>query len=119
MVFGLLIYTNYLYRATLTPLHVQKIDEEIERTMVLGEDLNYYVGNEMYSPCFDEHLTREAFTGLSYYGSASDLFTLFEKTDPDIIVDKIGIAPELFQRFPSIQSTYPKVRSNTYQKINN
>ena len=119
MVFGLMAYTGYLYTSNLSALQVEKVDDAIEGTMVLGEDLSYYLESEIKTPCFDDHLSKLAFTGLDYYGSASDLYTLIEKNDPVFIVDKIGVADKLFQRFPEVETSYRRVSSNGYQKINN
>ncbi len=119
MVFGLMTYTCYLYTELLNPTLAIQVEGASEGTMVLGEDLNYYLETEIRTPCFENHLSRQAFTGLDYYTSASELYALIEKNDPNCIIDKLGVADKLFLRFPSFESAYEETGSNTYRKISN
>ncbi len=119
MVFGLLIYSVYLYKDALSSLKTDKIKDASEGTMVLGENLKYYYEREIFTPCFDDHLTRRAFKGLDYYSSAGRLYSLFDKVSPIYIMDEIHVADKIFLRFPTIGDSYQEVDPDKYRKINN
>ena len=87
--------------------------------MVLGSDLSYYQEVEMSTPCFNEHLSKRAFKGLNYYQSASEIYLLFERANPDKILDQIGVMPDVQSRFVPMEKKYRKVSEAEYQKISN
>ncbi len=119
MIFGLLLYSGYSYREYLSPLAISETNDAKDGTMILGENLNYYTEHEMLTPCFEDHLTSRAFNGLDYYGSAGELYTIFEKADPNYIVDHNNIADKIFSRFPVLSDTYRKIGPDEYEKISN
>lgn len=119
LIFGILIYSGYVYNHFTKPLEVEDMEEVVEGTMILGSNLNYYQNSKINSPCFNQHLTVRAFDGLNFYGSAGALFKLFQKADPVIVIDEIGVMPLLMERFPKIKSDYRQVGGNRYERISN
>ncbi|MEO9871662.1 MAG: hypothetical protein ABJF63_14380 [Ekhidna sp.] len=119
MVLGLLAFSFYSYENLYVPLEIQRNEAPKERTMILGENIDYYADIPAYTPCFHNILTERAFHGLEYYGSAGRLYKLLEKTEPDYIIDEIDIIDKLFYRFPIIEESYEAVDQKKYRKINN
>lgn len=119
LIFGLLVYSGYGYRNLLKPLEVTGTEEVMTGTMILGSNLNYYQNTTMNSPCFDKYACTRAFEGLDFYGSAGDIFILFQKADPILVIDELGVMPKLMERFPAIESNYRQIGKNRYQKISN
>jgi len=93
--------------------------EAVPKLMVLGDDLGHYAKEPVLTPCFNEHLSKRAFEGLGYYHSAGKLYQLFQKADPATIIDKIGVMPEVRNRFPKMESGYRKTGKDRYEKISN
>lgn len=118
MVFGLLFYSVYTYQNFLEPLRIENKDSE-PKTMVLGSDLGYYKNETILTPCFNNHLSKKAFDGLEYYHSAGKLYRLFQKADPNMIIDHIEVMPAVQRRFPKIESNYMQAGKDKYQKISN
>lgn len=116
MILGLLGYSCFSYSQLVQPLQVKKVSDAHQKVMVLGENLSYYQSKKIYTPCFNKHLTNQAFKGLSYYTPASELYLLFRKTDPQTVIDEIGMMPQIFQRFPAIESAYEEFDSHRYRK---
>lgn len=119
LIFGVLAYSIYTYQSLVQPLTISEVDDVVENTMILGGDLASYQTIQINTPCFNYHLTKKAFEGLDYYGSAGSLFVLFQKADPVIVIDDLGIMPQMNDRFPKIASSYQKIGRNRYQRISN
>jgi len=118
MILGLLYYSVFNYQSNLEDLTVTPILAE-EQVMVLGADLNYYAESKMLTPCFDKHLTILAFEGLAYYHNSASFNQLFQKADPEVFIDLMGIMPEMMHRFPTIEKEYRKMNPQRYEKISN
>ncbi len=119
LIFGLLFYSTYVYQNYTESLKVIEKEETTEGTMVLDSNLNYYLDHKINTPCFNQHLAIRAFQGLDFYGSAGNIFMLFQKADPTFVIDEIGIMPRLMARFPKIEEEYQRVGSNRYRRTNN
>ena len=119
LIFGLLTYSAYTYSEFTKPLEIQKVVGAKDSTMIIGGDLSYYQEVAINTPCFDPHLTNRAFNGLDYYESAGNLFLLFQKANPNVIIDDSGVVPRLMDRFPKIEEEYRRTASGRYEKISN
>ena len=119
MVFGILIYSTFIYQNHAEPLKINWAGKSEEGTMVIGSSLDYYSEQKILTPCFNLHLSQKAFEGLSYYSSAGDLYLLFQKIDPDIIIDEMEVFPSMMDRFPKIEKDYTREGERRYQKANN
>ncbi len=118
IIVGALAYSFLTYMKLSEPLLVKEEVTE-ENTMILGSNLNYYVASEAGSPCFNEELSKTAFEGLEYYGSATRIYELITKANPDLIMDEMGVAEPTFDRFPTLEKNYKKVGTNKYRRISN
>ncbi|MEO1256681.1 MAG: hypothetical protein AAFY41_17600, partial [Bacteroidota bacterium] len=119
MILGLFIYSCFTYQNILSQLEVNVITSVPNQTMILGDGLACYEESKVLTPCFDAHMTTRISQGLNYYGSAGELYTLFEKADPRYIIDEIEIIDDVFERFPSLALSYEQTGPNKYQKISN
>lgn len=119
LVFGCLAYSIFLYSKYMVPMTVKPVLETNENTMVFSHDLDYYLEAKVLSPCFNDQMTINAFEGLAYYQSAVVLFQLFEKANPDWIIDELNVIPPFFNRFPSVATKYKSLGNGRYQKISN
>ncbi|WP_462254119.1 hypothetical protein [Ekhidna sp.] len=120
MIVGVLIHSGYSYTSLTSSLVVEGAQASDEgKTMVLGSDLGFYKESPISTPCFDAHLTDIAFKGIDYYESSGELYKLFQKTDPDLIIDIVGIMPRLEDRFPNLSTNYRNTGGNKYSKISN
>ena len=99
------------------------VDTEAEQTekklMVIGDDLQAYIGYEMASPFIDPYLGKIMLEGLDYYAGAAQLHDNILRSDPDLIIDKWAVVPQLFERFPLIEKRYKKIQEGKYIKISN
>lgn len=118
IIVGALIYSILIYSNWSDSLLVKKELTE-GNTMILGSNLNYYVDSEAGSPCFNDELSQTAFEGLNYYGSATRIYELLIKANPDLIIDEMDVADQLFNRFPTLEKEYRKDGTNRYRRISN
>lgn len=119
LIIGMLAFTVFSYQQLTSPLEIRNEESSQEGTMVLGGDIEYYQNVGINTPCFNEHLTMHAFKGLDYYGSAGSIYMLFQKANPTLVIDEMGVMHNLTQRFPKIESDYKKVGPKRYERINN
>jgi len=119
VIFGLLGFNCYAYSNLLDSLTVNEIPTKKNNVLVLDENFGYYLYKESGSPCFSRALCNQAFEGLDYYEASTNIYKLFNKASPDLIIDEIGIVPSLFYRFPLLEKEYAKQDSKTYIKISN
>ncbi|MEQ9402103.1 MAG: DUF6427 family protein [Cyclobacteriaceae bacterium] len=119
VVFGLLGYNLFAYNSLLNSVLVQEVNAPSANILVLDEDFAYYLNKESGSPCFSKPLCQSAFQGLGYYETATNIYKWLIKANPDLIIDKIGVVPELFDRFPLIEKKYEKTDEGYYGKISN
>lgn len=119
MVFGLLGFNMYWYAGSPDSLLVPRVSTNGTNVLVLGENIAYYADKEAGSPCFSEHICIEAFQGLDFYGSATNIYTWLMKASPDLIIDELGVVPDLFERFPQLEKRYQKDLSGNYRKVSN
>ncbi len=120
MIVGILIHSGYTYASLTASLVVEGAQATGEgKTMILGSDLGYYKETTINTPCFNAHLTDIAFNGIDYYESSGELYKLFQKADPYLIIDIIGIMPRLEDRFPDLSTNYRNIGGNKYRKVSN
>lgn len=119
LILGMLGYSAYSYQNLTRALEVEPQADTREGTMILGDDINYYQNVSMNTPCFNQHLSDYAFEGLDYYGSAGDLYLLFQKVDPILVIDQMNVMPQMMERFPQLATDYKKTGMGRYKKISN
>lgn len=119
LILGLIGFSIFTYDSLLSKLAVVQPNNVESKTMLIGEDVGLYMEIEMLTPCFNSHLCKRAFRGLDYYTSATRLYLIFENADAEIIIDEIGIMPEVFKRFPILENKYSRGKQGTYYKISN
>ncbi|WP_425389487.1 hypothetical protein [Ekhidna sp.] len=119
LIFGLIGYNIYSYRAFLNDLIVKPPSTTQENTMILGENLTYYKDQEILTPCLNSTLSTRAFEGLEYYSAASRLYQIFNSAQPDLIIDELGVMPQVFERFPKIETQYEARGNGRYARVNN
>ncbi|WP_420317399.1 hypothetical protein [Ekhidna sp.] len=119
LIFGILGYSVFTYKGLLGNFIPNKPENAIANTMILGENISYYKEVEIATPCFNSLLSRKSFEGLDYYNSASRLYLIFENSDPNLIIDEIGVMPETLNRFPNIKARYRDRGNGEYVKISN
>ncbi|MEO9474554.1 MAG: hypothetical protein ABJG41_03445 [Cyclobacteriaceae bacterium] len=116
---SLLVYPYYIVRFMPEfEVEVDHVEQTGKKLMVLGDDLTYYLGNEIASPFIDEYTSMKRLEGLDYFNQAAKLYNVIETSDPDVIIDEWGQLPRIFQRFPAIEMKYRKSSSQEYRKIN-
>ncbi|MBV6645474.1 MAG: hypothetical protein KI790_08485 [Cyclobacteriaceae bacterium] len=111
MVLSLLLFPHALFNfhdLQLPIIEVKDIEVKDETLMVIGGEPTDYLHHQLKSPFMDPELTAQKLDGLHYYQTANVLFDLFDKSDPDIIEDRLGIMSEVFHRFPTIEQKYEK-----------
>jgi hypothetical protein len=119
MIFGIIVYSSFIYQNYTEPLEIIDVDNTEEEVMIIGSSLDYYQSQKILTPCFNPHLSQRAFDGLSYYNSAGELYLLFEKINPEIIVDDLGVMPMVMDRFPKIEQDYKSFGKGRYRKVSN
>ncbi|MEP5614413.1 MAG: hypothetical protein ABJP45_19330 [Cyclobacteriaceae bacterium] len=118
-VLGLLGFNAYAYSNLLDALVVSELPTGEANIMVLDENFGYYLNKEAGSPCFSRSICQQAFEGLEYYEASSSIYKLIDNANPDLIIDDLGVAPDIFYRFPLLEKMYAKRGLKTYYRISN
>lgn len=103
-------FENYVVESVDTGLEKKKI-------MLLGSDLQVYLGNQIASPFLDPYISQERLKGLDYFNQAADLYQVIDRSDPEVIIDEWEQVPKIFERFPMLEKRYEKRKDGFYWRI--
>ena len=82
--------------------------------MILGEDLDGYHRQRIYSPFIDPVLSKEALEPLNYYRKSSELFKAIYSQPPEVIIDRWDAMDQVMDRFPLLEERYRQGTSGRY-----
>lgn len=80
-----------------------------KRILTLGRDLSLYEQAALATPYLEWRLASQQLSELNYYDNLVDAFSFFQQDTPQVLIDDVGIVPELFQRMPTIASRYQQL----------
>ena len=92
---------------------------EGKKILVLGPDKNPYQYGETATPYLEWDRSKDVFSQLDFYDNQAHLMSSFTSDPPDIIIDQVGIAEQLFSKVPGIGVNYRKEGENIYSRISN
>ena len=76
--------------------------------LIIGEDLNAFERAQLATPYFNWHLSQRHLAQLQSFNSLAVVYRNFAQDLPEVIIDQKQIAPELFERMPTIGAKYRK-----------
>jgi hypothetical protein len=77
-----------------------------EKVLILGDEIAEYQHNTPATPYLNWTLARRHFDDLDNFVSVTRLYENFRQDPPEVIIDKRGIVPKLFDRIPALGSAY-------------
>jgi hypothetical protein len=86
---------------------------ENKRIWVVGNDLSYYLKNEMATPYLNIDLTKIYFKKINNYEIINKLYEDFSQNPPQVIIDLEGDAGRLLDKLPPIRKKYEQ-KDNFY-----
>ena len=86
-----------------------------EKLLYFGRDITRYQPYRMGSPFLDQKLSAEWLKKLDYYQPAARIQDNLLASDPDVIIDDLGVVSKLFFRFPQLEARYERRGSNYYK----
>ena len=97
----------------------EKSDLKIKnkRVLVLGNGMEEYRNNYAATPYLNWNLAKYELENLDNYDNVISILRNFEKDSPDIIIDKVNLAPKLFKRIPALERRYKLVEKGIYKKV--
>lgn len=97
----------------------EKSDIKIQnkRILVLGDGVEEYKNNYAATPYLNWNLAKYELENLDNYDNVISILRNFEKDSPDIIIDKINLAPKLFKRIPALERRYKRVEKGIYKRV--
>jgi len=97
----------------------QKVDVKIQnkRVLVLGDGMEEYKNNYAATPYLNWNLAKYELENLDNYDNVISILRNFEKDSPDIIIDKVNLAPKLFKRIPALERRYKLVEKGVYKRV--
>ncbi len=97
----------------------QKTDVKIQnkRVLVLGDGMEEYKNNYAATPYLNWNLAKYELENLDNYDNVISILRNFEKDSPDIIIDKVNLAPKLFKRIPALERRYKLVEKGVYKRV--
>lgn len=97
----------------------EKSDMKIQnkRILVLGDGVEEYKNNYAATPYLNWNLAKYELENLDNYDNVISILRNFEKDSPDIIIDKINLAPKLFKRIPALERRYKRVEKGIYKRV--
>ena len=88
-----------------------------KRVLVLGDGMEEYKNNYAATPYLNWNLAKYELENLDNYDNVISILRNFEKDSPDIIIDKVNLAPKLFKRIPALERRYKLVEKGIYKRI--
>jgi Family of unknown function (DUF6427) len=97
----------------------EKLDVKIKnkRILVLGNGMEEYKNNYAATPYLNWNLAKYELQNLDNYNNVISILRNFEKDAPDIIIDKVNLAPKLFKRIPALDRKYKLVEKGVYKRV--
>lgn len=97
----------------------QKADVKIQnkRVLVLGDGMEEYKNNYAATPYLNWNLAKYELENLDNYDNVISILRNFEKDSPEIIIDKVNLAPKLFKRIPALERRYKLVEKGVYKRV--
>ncbi|GHA65044.1 hypothetical protein [Pontibacter akesuensis] len=113
---------NELLQVNESPMLLE--EEELARVpmknstvLVLGNDISYYAYNKPVTPYLNWQLAQRHFGRLSEYRAVFLLHENFKREQPEFIVDKAGLMPELMYKLPNIFGKYEQTSDPAIYKL--
>lgn len=88
-----------------------------KRVLVLGDGMEEYKNNYAATPYLNWNLAKYELENLDNYDNVISILRNFEKDSPDIIIDKVNLAPKLFKRIPALERRYKLVEKGIYKRV--
>ncbi|MCU0471077.1 MAG: hypothetical protein MUF58_21050 [Arcicella sp.] len=88
-----------------------------KRVLVLGNGMEEYKNNYAATPYLNWNLAKYELENLDNYDNVISILRNFEKDSPDIIIDKVNLAPKLFKRIPALERRYKLVEKGIYKRV--
>ncbi|MES2518078.1 MAG: hypothetical protein V4585_08225 [Bacteroidota bacterium] len=88
-----------------------------KRVLVLGDGMEEYKNNYAATPYLNWNLARYELENLDNYDNVISILRNFEKDPPEIIIDKVNLAPKLFKRIPALERRYKLVENGVYKRV--
>jgi hypothetical protein len=88
-----------------------------KRVLVLGDGMEEYRNNLAATPYLNWNLAKYELEHLDNYNNVISILRNFEKDSPDIIIDKVNLAPKLFKRIPALERRYKLVEKGIYKRV--
>jgi len=95
----------------------QNIKIKNKRVLVLGDGMEEYKNNYVATPYLNWNLAKYSLENLDNYDNVINILRNFEKDSPDIIIDKVNLAPKLFKRIPALARRYKLVEKGVYKRV--
>lgn len=127
---GVTLITRYNLKLPSTPFtqvdisrlalqnHTKYSQLKNERILVLGNDLNYYAGNQAVTPYLNWQLAQEDFGNLDTYYAVFKIMRNITAAQPAYIIDEANLMPELTAKIPALQQIYKPVGNyRIYKRI--
>lgn len=118
LIFGLLIFSGYSYQTLKDPTAID-LEDRKKGVLVIGERLEEYENQPMFTPFFHHHLSQDFIYELDTYEGAENFREIFEKLQPTYILDDMDVMEKVGYRFPYISKGYQVRDKDEYQKISN
>ena len=88
-----------------------------KRVLVLGDGMEEYKDNYAATPYLNWNLAKYELENLDNYDNVISILRNFEQDSPDIIIDKVNLAPKLFKRIPALERRYKLVEKGIYKRV--
>ena len=88
-----------------------------KRVLVLGDGMEEYKNNYAATPYLNWNLAKYELENLDNYDNVISILRNFEQDSPDIIIDKVNLAPKLFKRIPALERRYKLVEKGIYKRV--
>lgn len=88
-----------------------------KRILVLGDGMEEYKDNYAATPYLNWNLAKYELENLDNYDNVISILRNFEQDSPDIIIDKVNLAPKLFKRIPALERRYKLVEKGVYKRV--
>ncbi len=91
-------------------------DLENKKILVLGTDISPYYSGLQATPYFNWNLSKKHLEHLQFYDNMELIDKNLRSDIPDVIIDQIDLAPELFNSIPMLGSEYINTGDGIYKR---
>lgn len=85
-----------------------------KKILILGEDIDRYSEAKLATPYLNWQYSKYHLENPNFYENLTKTYVNFTNDMPQVIIDQVNAVPKLFEKMPTIQARYEKLKPSVY-----